>query len=106
MRSGDFNGNLNGNDRVWLNGYLCQSLSERLDVPRLYPNIYEHIRDRFNVSRFSVEAVSAILDEWNSLKLLNRLSTIVRLPNQRLGRYADSLRTRYIMTFHDPYLVF
>jgi len=106
MRSGDFNGNLCGNDRVWLNGYLCQRLSERLDVAELHPNICEHISDRFNVSQFSGDAVSAIQHEWDSLKLLNRLHTIVHLPNQRLGRYADSLRTRYIMTFHDPYLVF
>jgi len=106
MRSGDFNGKLGCNDRVWLNGYLCQRLSERLDVPKLYSNVYEHIRDRFNVSWLSTEAVSAILDDWNSLKLLNKSSTIVHLPNQHLGRYADCLRTRYIMTFHDPYPVF
>jgi glycosyltransferase involved in cell wall biosynthesis len=79
----------------------AQRLSERLDVPKVYSDIYQRIRDRFNISWFSREALRAILDDWNFIKLLNRLSGIVHLPNQHLGRYGNFLKMRYIITVHD-----
>ncbi len=84
----------------------AQKLSKRLDVPKVYSDIYQHIRERFNISWLLREALTAVLDDWNFIKLLNKLSGVVHLPNQHLGRYGNFLKIPYIMTVHDPYLVF
>jgi len=79
----------------------AQKLSERLDVPKVYSDIYQHISERFNISWLSREALRAVLDDWNFIKLLNKLSGVVHLPNQHLGRYGNFLKTPYIITVHD-----
>ncbi len=78
-----------------------QKLADKLDVPRVYSDIYQHISERFNISWLSREALRAILDDWNALKLLKKLSGVVHLPNQHLGRYGNFLKISYIMTVHD-----
>ncbi len=79
----------------------AQKLSERLDVPKVYSDIYQHTSEKFNISWLSREALRAVLDDWNFIKMLNRLSGIVHLPNQHLGRYGNFLKMRYIITVHD-----
>jgi len=78
-----------------------QKLAENLDVPKAYTDIYQRIRERFNIPWFSLEALKAIPQDWNFLRRLNRLRGIVHLPNQHFGRYGNFLRIPYIITVHD-----
>ena len=78
-----------------------QQLSEKLDLPKVYTDIYQHIRNRSNISWFSREAARAILADWNFIKMLHKLSGVVHLPNQHMGRYGKFLKTPYIITVHD-----
>ncbi|MBE9514325.1 MAG: glycosyltransferase family 4 protein [Chloroflexi bacterium] len=78
-----------------------QKLAENLDVPKVYTDIYTRIRERFNISWFSREALAPISEDWNFVRMLNRLGGIVHLPNQHLGRYGNLLKLPYIITVHD-----
>jgi glycosyltransferase involved in cell wall biosynthesis len=83
-----------------LNSY-SQKLAEKLDVPKVYTDIYRRISERFNISWFSKEALKAVLEDCSFIKLLNKLNGIVHLPNQHLGRYGNFLEMPYIITVHD-----
>ena len=76
-------------------------LAEKLDVPKVYTNIYQRIAERFSISWFSPHALSAIREDWHFLRMLNRLDGIIHLPNQHLGRYGLFSKTPYIITVHD-----
>jgi glycosyltransferase involved in cell wall biosynthesis len=78
-----------------------QKLAEKLDVPKVYTDIYQRIRERFNISWLSRNALRAIREDWHFIKVLNRLKGIVHLPNQHLGRYGNFLKIPYIITVHD-----
>lgn len=78
-----------------------QKLAEKLAVPKVYTDIYQRIRQRFNISWLSREALKAILEDWNFIKTLNKLKGIVHLPNQHLGRYGNFIKVPYIITVHD-----
>lgn len=78
-----------------------QKLAEKLDVPTIYTDIYQRIRERFNISWLSRGALSAILQDWNFIKILNKLKGVVHLPNQHFGRYGNFLKIPYIITVHD-----
>jgi len=78
-----------------------QNLAEKLDVPKVYTDIYQRIAERFNISWLSRDALRAVMDDRNFRKILSKLSGVVHLPNQHLGRYGNSLRMPYIITVHD-----
>jgi glycosyltransferase involved in cell wall biosynthesis len=78
-----------------------QKLAENLDVPKVYTDIYQRIREKFNISWFSREALKAIPQDWNFIRRLNKLKGIIHLPNQHFGRYGNFLKLPYIITVHD-----
>ena len=78
-----------------------QKLAEKLDVPKVYTDIYHKIANRFNISWFSPNALRTIAEDRSFVKTLNNLNGITHLPNQHLGRYGNSLRMPYIITVHD-----
>ncbi len=78
-----------------------QKLAEKLDVPKVYTDIYQRIAGNFNISWLSRNALSAIRDDWRFMKILKGLKGIVHLPNQHLGRYGNFLKIPYIITVHD-----
>lgn len=79
----------------------CQELVEKLDVPKIYTDIYQRIRERFNISWLSPGALKAVSEDWSFVKKINKLSGIIHLPNQHLGRYGNFLKIPYIITVHD-----
>ena len=79
----------------------AQKLAEKLDVPKVYTNIYQRIGERFNISWFSRDALKTIPQDWKFVKTLNKSKGIVHLPNQHLGRYGNFLKVPYIITAHD-----
>jgi glycosyltransferase involved in cell wall biosynthesis len=81
--------------------FYAEKLAEKLDMPKVYTDIYQRIDQRFNTSWFSLGALKAIGEDWHLLRRLNRLDGIIHLPNQHLGRYGFFLKTRYIITVHD-----
>lgn len=81
--------------------FYVEKLAEKLDVPKVYTDIYQRIAQRFNTSWFSLGALRAIGEDWHLLRRLNRLDGIIHLPNQHLGRYGFFLKTPYIITVHD-----
>ena len=81
--------------------FYAEKLAEKLDVPKVYTDIYQRIAQRFNTSWFSLGALRAIGEDWHLLRRLNRLNGIIHLPNQHLGRYGFFLKTPYIITVHD-----
>ena len=78
-----------------------QKLAEKLDVPKVYADIYRRIAERFNIPWLSRDALRAVRDDRNFRNILSKLSDVVHLPNQHLGRYGNSLRMPYIITVHD-----
>lgn len=78
-----------------------QKLAEKLDVPKVYTDIYQRVARRFNTPWLSRGTLRAVRDDRNFGKILSKLSGVVHLPNQHLGRYGNSLRTPYIITVHD-----
>jgi len=78
-----------------------QKLAEKLDVPKVYTDIYQRIARRLNISWLSREALKAIREDWSFVKIVNKLNGIVHLPNQHLGRYGNFLKIPYIITVHD-----
>lgn len=78
-----------------------EKLAAKLDVPKVHTNIYQKIGERFNASWFSLDALKAIRDDWQFVRMLNKLDGITHLPNQHLGRYGLFLKVPYIITVHD-----
>jgi len=78
-----------------------QELAERIDVPRVYASIYQTIRECFNISWFSWEALQSIWADWRFVRMINGLEGIVHLPNHHLGRYDRLIRIPHIITVHD-----
>ena len=78
-----------------------ENLAAKLDVPKVHTNIYQKIGERFNASWFSLNALKAIRDDWQFVRILNKLDGITHLPNQHLGRYGLFLKVPYIITVHD-----
>jgi len=78
-----------------------QELAGKLDVPKVYTNIYQKIAERFNISWFSWGALEAIWANWHFVRMLKRLDGIVHLPSHHLGRYGCLIKIPYIITVHD-----
>ena len=78
-----------------------QKLAEKLDVSKVYTDIYQKIARRLNISWLSRDALKAIREDWSFVKIVNKLNGIVHLPNQHLGRYGNFLKIPYIITVHD-----
>ena len=78
-----------------------QKLAEKLDVPKVYTDIYQRTAEKFNISWLSRDALRAIREDWSFFKKVNKLSGIVHLPNQHFGRYGNFLKIPYIITVHD-----
>ena len=78
-----------------------QKLGEKLNVPKVYADVYQRIRGEFNISWLSKGAIKAIPEDWKFINMLNKLNDIVHLPNQHLGRYGNFLKLPYIITVHD-----
>ena len=78
-----------------------QKLAQRLDVPKFYTDIYQRIAESFNISWLSLAALRAIQSNRKFIRQPNKLSGIVHLPNQQLGRYGNFLKIPYIITIHD-----
>ena len=79
----------------------AQKLGQNLDVPKIQSNIYQEIAGSFNISFFSPKAMKSVLKDWHFITMLNKLGTIVHLPNQHLGRYGNFVKGLYIITVHD-----
>jgi len=78
-----------------------QKLAEKLDVSKLFTDIYQGNAELFNVSFFNRRALKAIWQDRHFVRMVNRLDCIVHLPNHHLGRYGLSLNRPYIITVHD-----
>jgi len=78
-----------------------RKLSENLDVTQFQVDIYQRIREAFNISWFSSKALQSIWHDRHFIRTLNELGDIVHLPNQHLGRYGNFLKVPYIITVHD-----
>jgi len=78
-----------------------QKLAEKLDVSKLFTDIYQGNAELFNVSFFNRRALKAIWHDRHFVRMMNQLDGIVHLPNHHLGRYGLSLNRPYIITVHD-----
>ncbi len=78
-----------------------EKLAEKLDVPKVYTNIYQRIAKSFNISWLSLDVLRFIREDWQFVRTLNRQDGILHLPNQHLGRYGFFLKVPYIITVHD-----
>jgi len=78
-----------------------QKLAEKLDVSKLFTDIYQGNAELFNVSFFNRRALKAIWQDRHFIRIMNQLDGIVHLPNHHLGRYGLSLKRPYIITVHD-----
>jgi len=79
----------------------ARKLAENLDVPKVYSDCYQRVAKLFNTPLFSQAAMKAIWEDWRFIRMLNRLGSIVHLPNHHLGRYGLFLKVPYIITVHD-----
>jgi len=79
----------------------ARKLAENLDVPKLYTNIYQEVAELFHISFLNPRAVQAAWQDWRFVRMLNRQSGILHLPNHHLGRYGLFLKVPYIITVHD-----
>jgi glycosyltransferase involved in cell wall biosynthesis len=78
-----------------------QKLAEKLDVSKLFTDIYQGNAELFNVSFFNRRALKTVWQDRHFVRMVNRLDGIVHLPNHHLGRYGLSLDRPYIITVHD-----
>jgi glycosyltransferase involved in cell wall biosynthesis len=78
-----------------------QKLAENLDVPKIYTDTYQRCGELFNISFFSRASAKAAFHDFRFMGTLNRLDSVVHLPNQHFGRYGFSLKVPYIITVHD-----
>lgn len=78
-----------------------RKLAQELDVPKVYSDVYQRIAELFNISWFSQGALKAIWENWRFVRMLNRLGSMIHLPNQHLGRYGNFLKVPYVITVHD-----
>jgi mannose-1-phosphate guanylyltransferase len=79
----------------------AQKLAENLDVPKLHTDIYQKVAEQFNIPVLCPAALKAFWQDWQFIRMLNKLDGIVHLPNQHLGRYGFFLKVPYIITVHD-----
>jgi len=79
----------------------AQKLAEKLHAPKLYTDIYQKVAEQFNIPVLCPTALKAFWQDWQFIRMLNKLDGIVHLPNQHLGRYGFFLKTPYIITVHD-----
>lgn len=78
-----------------------QELATRLDIPKLYTDVYQSIAERFNVPIASPAAASALYGDVRFVQKLRGLDGPVHLPNHHLGRYGRFLSVPYLITVHD-----
>ena len=78
-----------------------KKLAERLEVPKLYTNIYQDVAEIYNIPFLSIKAATALLKELSFVKKLNRVNGVIHIPNHHLGRYGFFLKVPYIITVHD-----
>jgi glycosyltransferase involved in cell wall biosynthesis len=78
-----------------------QKLAEKLDVSKLFTDIYQGNAELFNVSFFNRRALKAVWQDRYFIRMMNQIDGIVHLPNHHLGRYGLSLNRPYIITVHD-----
>ncbi len=76
-------------------------LAENLDVPVFTTDIYQRVAERFNISWLSLKAISALWLDWNFVRKINKIGSIIHFPNHHLGRYGNYLKTPFIITVHD-----
>jgi mannose-1-phosphate guanylyltransferase len=79
----------------------AQKLAEKLYAPKLYTDIYQKVAEQFNIPVLCPAALKAFWQDWQFIRMLNKLDGIVHLPNQHLGRYGFFLKIPYIITVHD-----
>jgi len=79
----------------------ASKLAEKLNVPVVYTDIYQKLRQSRNISWLSPQAIRIIWHNRRFVRMLNKLGNSVHLPNQHLGRYGNFLRVPYIITVHD-----
>ena len=79
----------------------AERLGQRLDVPKIYTDIYQRVAKLFNISWLSRDTPRAIREDWHFIRVLRKLDGIVHLPDQHLGRYGFFLKAPYIITVHD-----
>lgn len=78
-----------------------QKLAEKIDVSKVYTDIYQSSCELFNISIFSKDFIKSIWRDIHFICTLNKLSGIIHLPNHHLGRYGLFLKIPYIITVHD-----
>ena len=78
-----------------------QRLSHHLGVPVVQSDIYQKTAELFNIPLTSRRAVKALWLDYRFLRTVNRLGSIVQLPNHHLGRYGNFLKVPFIITVHD-----
>ncbi len=78
-----------------------RKLAENLIVPLFQTDIYQRSAKSRNISWFSLEAVSAFWTNRRFARKLNKLGSIIHLPNHHLGRYGNHLKIPFIITVHD-----
>ena len=79
----------------------AQKLADKLDIRKLYTDIYQGHAELFNISMISSKAVKAVWRDWSFVRMMNRGNGMVHLPNHHLGRYGLFLNMPYIITVHD-----
>jgi len=78
-----------------------QKISEKLNVPKIYTDIYQKNAKAFNISWFFFKAIRVLISDHFFIRKLNKLRGIIHLPNQHFGRYGNFLKIPFIITVHD-----
>jgi len=78
-----------------------QKLGENLDVPKIYTDIYQKYCELFNIPLLSKASVETLWHDFCFIRMLNKLGSVIHLPNQHLGRYGFFLKVPFIITVHD-----
>jgi glycosyltransferase involved in cell wall biosynthesis len=82
-------------------GLYARKLAEHLDVPKLYSDIYQKNTELFNIPFFCPAALKAFWQDWHFIRMLNRQTGVLHLPNHHQGRYGFFLKVPYVITVHD-----
>lgn len=78
-----------------------QKLAERLSIPKIYSDIYQTNCESFNTPLLSNASLKIAWQDCCFIRKLNKLNTIIHLPNHHLGRYGLLLKVPFIITVHD-----
>ena len=78
-----------------------QKLSEHLNVPAIWSDVYQRFIKCHNVPWWSPETARIIWHDWRFARRLNRLGDIIHFPNQHFGHYSSLLKVPFIITVHD-----